>query len=335
MTILDNDKMLFELDGIQTVGALAAITPGGLVEFSGGSEEKDACLAGPPVTLKSDINPALKKVMLTMPWHKSTNPMTAFCMMSLVDRRRTALLLNFGDAFVAHARNSCADILLSSKYDWMLTIDDDMLVPFGNAGWFNAHSGLALPEKFAGLHAMDRLLSHNKTLVGGLYFGRHKFGPPLYSEGINNPQEMDYARKAPHDVCKPTKWVATGCLLIHRSVFEDIEKKFPRLGRNPGRKGGNWFSTSEHNSLDYIDQARSLFEKEGFSGETAHRAFALLESAAAAGRSQSTLGMGEDVQFCMRAIAAGHQPYVDMGLVCGHIGHAVYGPRNTSRRPLR
>jgi hypothetical protein len=301
-------------------------------QILGGTREGN--VAGPVVTLPNNINPALKKVMLTMPWMKQTNPMTAFCLMSLVDRRRTALLLNFGDAFVAHARNSCADILLSSKYDWMLTVDDDMLIPFGNAGWFNAHSGLALPEKFAGLHAMDRLLSHNKTLVGGLYFGRHKYGPPLYSEGINNPQEMDYARKAPYDRIKPTNWVATGCLLIHRSVFEDIEKKFPRLGRNPGRKGGNWFSSSEHTAMDVIDKARKILES-NFTGEGAFSAYEALEKGSAEARATASLGTGEDVIFCMRARAAGHQPYIDMGLVCGHIGHAVYGPRNTSRRPLR
>jgi hypothetical protein len=34
----------------------------------------------------------------------------------------------------------------------------------------------------------------------------------------------------------------------------------------------------------------------------------------------SQLGMGEDVQFCIRAAQAGHQPHVDLGVMCGHLG---------------
>ena len=35
--------------------------------------------------------------------------------------------------------------------------------------------------------------------------------------------------------------------------------------------------------------------------------------------------MGEDVTFCIRAAAAGHQPHVDLGLICGHQGSKIYG----------
>jgi len=303
------------------------------IEEIGGSDEKGEVIAGPSIEFPRVINTQLAKVMLTMPWMKQTNPMTAFCLMGLVDRRRTSLLLNFGDAFVAHARNKCADIFLRSNAEWQLTIDDDMLVPFGNASWFNAHSQHPLPDKFAGLNAMDRLLSHGKTLVGSLYFGRHKYGPPLYNEGINNQTEAEYARKAPYDLIKPTNWVATGCLLIHRSVYLDIEKRFPRLARRSDGTGGNWFSTSEHGVMDLVDRARAVFSKDGCNANSAHEVFSLLETAASEGRHKSSLGMGEDVQFCMRAREAGHQPFVDMGLVCGHIGQCVFGPKNTFKRP--
>lgn len=303
------------------------------VEELGGSELKGEVLAGPTVSFPRTIEPHKAKVMLTMPWMKLTNPITSFCMMGLVDRRRTSLLLNFGDAFVAHARNKCAEIFLKSDAEWMLTIDDDMIVPFGNADWFNAHSGFNFPREFAGLNAMDRLLSHGKSLVGALYFGRHKFGPPLYNEGINIPKEMEFARKAPMDLVKPTNWVATGCLLIHRSVYLDIEKKFPRLARGPSGSGGHWFSTSEHKLAEQVERARDIFQKGGCNANTAHEVFSLLESGAAEARSKSSLGMGEDVQFCMRAREAGHQPYVDMGLVCGHLGQCAYGPKNTYPKP--
>lgn len=272
------------------------------------------------------------KVYLCLPWMKMTNPMTAMCLSGLVERRRTTTCLNFGDAFVSHSRNTCADLFLASNCDWSFWMDDDMLIPFGNAKWFNAYTGGNLPEQFAGLHAIDRLLSHGKTVVGGLYFGRHPHGAAMYSEGATIPSEKEFARRAPMNLVKPTRWVATGCLMIHRNVFLDIEKKFPRLARRPDGMGGQWFSSSEHNLQSALDRARAVLTGEKLSGEHAYRVHQILESAAQEARSKSTLGMGEDVQFCIRAAEAGHQPHVDMGLVCGHVGHCVYGPWNTTPR---
>ncbi len=271
------------------------------------------------------------KVFVALPWQKHTNPLTAFCLAGLLDRRRTTTCMNFGDAFVAHSRNTCSDLFLASPCEWSFWMDDDMLVPFGNARWFQAYAGHNIPDNFAGLHAIDRLLAANKTIVGGLYFGRHKYGGPMYSEG-SNPAEADYARKAPMDVVKPTRWVATGCLMIHRRVFEDIERKFPRIARGKDGKGSNFFTSTEHALMDRVDECRKMLSVGDMTGEKAFKALQILEQAAQEARNKSSLGMGEDVQFCIRATEAGHQPHVDLGLVCGHIGHAVYGPWNTSRR---
>lgn len=263
-----------------------------------------------------------------------TNPMTSFCVQQLADKRRTAAMMNFGDSFVAHSRNTCADMFLKSDLEWMLTVDDDMLVPFGNATWYNAHLGRELPMPFAGFNALDRLLSHGKTLVGALYFGRWPGGWPVYSEGK---AEEEYARRAPHDVVKPTRWVGTGCMLIHRTVFEDIEKRFPHLGRGPAGTGGNWYSTSEHNLLDRLYSLQAMLATGAMTGEKAIKALSMVTDALAEAKAKSSLGMGEDAQFCIRAKEAGHTPHVDMGLVCGHIGYKVYGPgeESSAKRPLK
>ncbi len=266
-----------------------------------------------------------KKVMLALPWGKMTHPITSYCVAQLLDRRRVSSALNFGDAFVAHSRNTIADNFLKTDSEYLLTIDDDMVVPFGNAQFFREQTGWELPDKFASLNAVDRLLSHDKTLVGALYFGRHAKANPVYGEG---PREREWALKAPYDQIKPTRWCGTGALLIHRTVFEDIEKKFPRLARGVDRKGGNWFSSSEHNAMEAIDQVRAFLGQGAMTGEKALKALALLESAAMDARANSNLGIGEDVQFSTRAKAAGHQPYVDMGLLCGHIGHSIFPLRN-------
>lgn len=263
-----------------------------------------------------------KKVCIVAPWYKSSEPRTAFSIMALLDRSKTAVMLDFGDAFIAHSRNKLADAFLSSKMEWMLTIDDDMVVPFGNAGIFRSFTGFHSADKFAGLNTIDRLLSHGKTLVGALYFGRWKHGKPVYAEGAESKNEEAFVRRGPHDICKATRWVGTGCLLVHRTVFTAIEAKFPHLARKPDGKGGNWFTSSEHdlnegvkNALACIDRGGSVTEVQG-----------ILEAAQARSKRFSGLGVGEDVVFCHRAAQAGHQPHVDLGLICGHTGSYCYGP---------
>lgn len=268
------------------------------------------------------------KVMLVLPWMKQTNPMTAFCVAQLADKRRTASMLNFGDAFVAHSRNTCADLFLQSNLDWMLTVDDDMVLPFGNAAWYNAHTGFSLPEPFASFNAIDRLLGHGKSLVGALYFGRQPgANKPMYNEGAASKDHEADARKVPRDELRSTKWVGTGCLLIHRRVYEDIERKFPYLSRGPNKRGGQWFTSSEHELMGAVDRALKVFSEGPLTGDSAAKAHTILAAAQNQARTHSCLGMGEDVAFCTRALAAGHQPYVDFGLVAGHCGNHIYGPK--------
>lgn len=271
-----------------------------------------------------------QKVMLAMPFYKSTNPLTMFSLMQLYDKRRMAIAMNFGDAFVAHSRSACVDAFLASDMDWIFFADDDMIYPCGNAKWFNGVTEFGLPDAAAGMHAIDRLLASGKSLVGGTYWGRHKYGKAMYAEGCNVPAEAEYARKGPHNVVKPTRWVATGCMLISRIVFLDIERKFPRLGRQVGGKGNHFFSSTEHNIMDLVDRTRAMLSEGTMTGDKALKAYEMLESGVAEAKKESSLGMGEDVAFCRRASAAGHQPHVDLGLICGHVSSsAIYGPRNT------
>lgn len=240
----------------------------------------------------------------------------AFSVMSLIHPTKTAAMLDFGDAFIVHSRNKLADGFLRTGIEWCLTIDDDMVVPFGNAKLFNSFTGFRMHERFAGLNVVDRLLSHGKTLVGGLYFGRWRHGKGMYGEGGDS-NELRYAKSGPHDVCKPTRWVGTGCMLIHRTVFLDIEKNFPHLARGQDGRGGQWFTSSEHD-------LRAAFESVREQPDTV-QAMKTIAAAADKGKRHSSMGMGEDVQFCIRATQSGHQPHVDLGCMCGHIGSYCYG----------
>lgn len=263
-----------------------------------------------------------KEVFIALPFYKQTHPITAFSIMGLLERGKMTVAMSFGDAFVAHARNNLARRFIKSGVEWMLTVDDDMILPIGKAKWFNSLSGLNLPEKFAGMHAIERLRSHGKTLVGALYCGRSDQGAPMYAEAIANATEQHFVRQ-PRDQIKPTKWVATGCLLIHRKVFEDISKKFPHLD-------GHWFSSSEHDLVARTKEAvAALNDEVAAPAARIAKAKGLLAAGGVQSQRNSHTGVGEDVQFSARALEAGHQPYVDLGCWCGHIGYKTYAPSNT------
>ena len=267
--------------------------------------------------LKMDTGWEGRKFAFLLPWYKATNPMTAFSLFGNYDRARMRLFMVFGDAYIAHSRNTLTRMFLDSEAECAMMVDDDMILPFGDAKWFNQVTGFNFPPKFAGLNTVQRLLSHRKSLVGALYFGRFPNGRPMYAEGCNDPSEAIVARTAPRDLVKPTRWVATGCMLIHRSVFLDINKQFPTLG-------DNWFSPSEQDTIKSVNRAIELL-----SSNDALGAMTELDAGLNQAKANSKVGMGEDVTFCIRAAAAGHQPHVDMALVCGHQGHAIYGPGNT------
>lgn len=266
--------------------------------------------------------PESRKVLIALPWYRSACPLTAFALATIMDRRRFGVSLSFGDAFVVHARNKLATQFLSTTFEWMLMLDDDMIFPFGNAEWFNEHTGLGLPEAFAGIHTIDRLLSHEKTLIGATYFGRSPGAKPVFADGAKL-QEL-ILKRGPEDRIVPTRWVGTGCLLIHRTVFLDIEKKFPHLSRNENNGNGQWFTSSEHDLHSAVDEAIDILSAGGDPEVLRHKVTERLVEGQHKSSVHSVLGMGEDVQLCVRATQAGHTPFVDLGLWAGHVGSAVY-----------
>jgi hypothetical protein len=65
-------------------------------------------------------------------------------------------------------------------------------------------------------------------------------------------------------------------------------------------------------------------------GGKAVKALEMLADGEADARANSSLGMGEDVAFATRAKQAGHQSWVDLSVIVGHIGSCSYGPHNTN-----
>lgn len=256
--------------------------------------------------------PGKKNLMLLLPQYKSTNPATLFSLLGLWDPTQMRCSMRHGDAMISHTRNRLAQDFLASDCEWALFVDDDMVLPIGNAGWFNGVTNLNLPKEQAGQHTIKRLLASGKKIVGGLYFGRQPKGKPMFFEGVNRPDVADRLRKTRPTTVQPTEWVGTGCLLVHRTVFTDIQRTHPWIAPKNPSLPWEFFSPAP----DAMIRATS--------GEAVDPAVLKAELA------KYRPGVGEDVMFCRRAFASGHQPHVDLGLVCGHVGGSVYGPTNTT-----
>ena len=205
--------------------------------------------------------------------------------------------LQENNTLIEDARNMLGHrFMTETKAEWAIMIDDDMVLPWGDAEGYNNMYGMGLPAPFAGMHFIDRILSHQKQLVGALYFGRHPKGKAQYAEAFESDEEDKNAHRLVRPGLKPTRWVATGALAIHRSVFQAImdnaPEKFPDI--IPKRPDHPW----------------AFFKRMGPL-------------------------IGEDISMCARALSVGVQPYVDTALICGHVGPTVYGPSNTQGRFTR
>jgi hypothetical protein len=204
-----------------------------------------------------------KQITIALPCYKWTNAATAWTLVAIaldLGKEKVGFDMELGDAMIYHARNKLADRFVKSGREWLLFIDDDVIVPIGRPPWTRYMGRLPVdfPTKVLEQHVVHRLLSHNKTLVGGTYFGRQPGGMPMCSE-MHNPVVVGEARSM-KDGLRSMDWVATGCMLIHRSVFLDIQKKFPELGpEEDGRDEWDYFrpSISGGEDKDFCARARA------------------------------------------------------------------------------
>lgn len=288
-----------------------------------------------------------KKVVLLQPFYKAVHPVTHFSILGLLERDKMGALMRHNDAFIHHARNVLADQFLETGVEWSFWTDDDMVFPFGNAGWFNHFTGFNLPEKYAGKHTLNALLSHNKSIVGATYFGRNPAGRAMFYEAmLSTPESIaENARvhNGPIDELKPVKWCATGALLVHRQVYLDLRKTFPNLAPAHPTESWHYFSNANDAAVNKInglsEQVTGAYQRvrDGkMDLSEVERLFddirTQLEETKMETVKNSRLQQGEDQTFGIRAGIAGHQSYVDLSVHCGHIGFACYGAHNTRGR---
>lgn len=241
---------------------------------------------------KGDLDEAptdVKDVMILRPILRSVHSSVHHATLALFDKNTYRYDAQQGDAMVYHSRNMLADRFMKSGFEWALWWDDDVIPPIGDEAWMRGtvqSMPTTYPKEFLRINAIQRLKSHGKSLIGGLYFARKA----PWTAICHRTKATETAFKAvPRVELKPVDWVGTGFLLVHRSVFESIQQAHPELAPKAG-------AVNEYESVwNYF---------------------------------QPNHQQGEDVSFCARAKACGHQPFVDLSVVCFHVGDYAFGPWN-------
>ena len=168
-----------------------------------------------------------RDIMLGCCFHKGPhNGVTMQACMALAldfskDKLRFEMCL--GDAKIGHSRNRMAAKFLETDAKYLLMIDDDIIPCIGRPNWMRywVPPSRTKPEIAVQRHVLHRLIGSGKTLIGGAYFGRQENGILMCSDPKLAPRVQNS-----EDAVVPVDWVATGCLLIHRKVFDAIRETF-------------------------------------------------------------------------------------------------------------
>ena len=167
-----------------------------------------------------------RDIFVGWPWYKSSNPVTAAVNIALAldfGRDKIRFDMAIGDSKIEHARNRLAHKFLETDAKWLLMMDDDIIPSIGRPAWFRywVHGARQLPDLPLQRHVLHRLMGSGKTLTGAAYFGRQEGGALMASDQTLAPRAKTY-----DDAVVPVDWIGTGCMLVHRSVFDAIREKF-------------------------------------------------------------------------------------------------------------
>lgn len=178
-----------------------------------------------------------RDVCLLLPVIDHFPQQTVFSLMVMSMKYRMGLRMEMrgDDSMITRSRNHLAKRFLDSGATWSIWIDSDMVVPYGHAGVYMTMTNMRnIPEKYLGMHTIERLISHGRTVVGGCYWDRRGGGKLTAGGGgaITNP--------IPSDMLHGIGFVGTGCLAVHRQVYLDIVAKFPETlsNKNFGNESG-------------------------------------------------------------------------------------------------
>jgi hypothetical protein len=123
-------------------------------------------------------------------------------------------LLAVGSMAADHNRNLIVEDFLKTDAEWLFWIDADTIVPIGS---------------------LNRLLAMGKTLASGVYYGKNPPHPPIAYYKYNGAFiPIDKQTRWEKGEIIPVDAAGLGCMLTHRSVYEDIREHFQVLQQAGG-----------------------------------------------------------------------------------------------------
>lgn len=235
-----------------------------------------------------------KKLAILMPLIGPAEPKCMDALIKLYDpREMTFRRLAFNNLSVA--RNALAAWALREGFEWLYWRDGDMVEPCGDPAFFKEAAELPqMPDVFAGLHTIFRLLHHKKTLASVAYVSRSMSAIPQFGgDPQANRIEM---RRGPQNRIIERPTCGFGGMLTHRSVFEDI-----------ARTQGDEIR---------VKKDGAMFKRWNYEYAFFHPID--VETPA------------DDFPFVIRAAKAGHKCYVDLAVQAAHIGDRAYTFKDVS-----
>jgi len=235
----------------------------------------------------------------------------------LKDKLKVEFNFLSNDSLICRARDKLASSFLDSNCEWQLQIDSDIIFPYGigqtlaqyYANWmdtdtFNLFLNEGVFRLALNMNAIDEILrsgiEDNKKVVGGYYFWRG--GNKNFNEAGSlfdplNEEKWEIEYKLRPDNYIETDRLATGFLLVHRSVYEAMDKKFPELEYTlpalvPDKKTMAYYTP--------------LITEDTYNGK------------------EVKFYRSEDYAFGWRAKQCGFDPCLNMNLLLGHEGSTIY-----------
>ena len=229
--------------------------------------------------------PEGKRLAILMATARAPHPKTVECILKMFENTKMVFKQHSFNS-VYHTRDWLAHWFLTrTTCEWAMWIDDDEILPCGDAEWFKAQTeNPNYPAAFAGANTIGQLVSRKKTLIGACYFGRRN-GLPAQFAGASALRGT--LANGPTNEVREAAWVGCGSQLVHRSVYEDIIKTQPEI-RIEDETTAQRFGF-RHYFYDPIEE-----------------------------------GWNDDPSFCDRAARAGHKTYVDMSVMPAHCGERWY-----------
>lgn len=205
-------------------------------------------------------------------------------------REYLASLDGVKDTVIHHARNVLADRFMETGREWSIWFDSDNVQPIGNPAWYRSKTKKDYPDHLLLESSIQRLTKHGKPFVGGIYIERNGSGEFLVA-GARKGDNDEEGKKIIADARKGPK---------------------DRIVARPWLAFG---CCAVHRSVfeDIMERCPELKPKRK---DVPWAFFTPYEGGP----------HGEDVTFAKHAIKAGHQPFLDCGLIAGHIGTQCFMP---------